>query len=195
MLYTHVLPSGLVLFQLVVYVLQFLMASFAVRLSHSFFFTSHVKHAHAPEQRGKKKWRSIIRRLVFLQLVRAKATRGCYSRIRHLHRFEAPKSSSPLEGPVRIPMAPTQYFRHYTPQLSLVFVIWLQLCLSVRSITNVMRLSIALIKIVLFRTFYFLKVCSQWIFKMPPMNIEDRSFHFSVKQERLEKYIKGSMAG
>lgn len=71
--------------------------------------------------------------LCSLNFLRAKATWGCYSRIRHLHRYEAPKSSSPLKGPVSSHMTSTQHFRHYTPQFSLVFISQQHLYFSLRS--------------------------------------------------------------
>lgn len=197
--YTHILPPGLVLLQLVVYILQLFMASFAVRLSHGFFLTSHVKHAHAPKQRGNNKKHSVIYNLILFQLCKSK------SHMRVLQQDQTPallrssQCSNPWERSISTHTTSTQYFRHCTPQFSLVFVSQQQLWLSLWSISNHKTLTVAFVKIILFRggfrIFKFLKMFPIG-FSLTHCNyIADRSFHFTVKQERLEKYIMGSVAG
>lgn len=95
-LYTHILPSGLVLFQLVVYVLQFLMASFAMRLSHSFFLTSHVKHAHAPKTRGERRdGAALFRGLYSFSLLELKPHEGATAESDTCTLTKLPKAAVP----------------------------------------------------------------------------------------------------
>lgn len=73
-------------------------------------------------------------------------------------------------------MTSTQYFRHCTPQFSLVFVSQQQLCLSLRSTSNSRTLTVAFVKIILFRgefrIFKFLKMFPTEFSLTPPIMLQ-----------------------